>query len=79
MSSITDLTKSKKLMAWIGDDKEDLLKAYSDELRDYTAELMAKGNPMDTSPELLKAIDKTARLMARLSIDMKTIHKELFQ
>ena len=80
MSSIVDLTKSKRLEAWVGQDKEDLLIAYSHDLRDNLTALMAARNNLQglTSPEETAAIDKAASLMARLSIDMKTIHEEIF-
>lgn len=80
MSGMADLTKSKKLAQWVGDDKEDLLIAYSHDLRDNLTALMAVSNSLRCAATADEAavIDKAASLMARLSIDMKTIHGELF-
>lgn len=81
MSSIVDLTKSKKLMDWVGKDEEDLLIAYSHDLRDNLTALMAARNSLQgtATTEEAAAIDKAASLMARLSVDMKTIHREIFK
>lgn len=73
-----DLSSSKKLMQWIGADEEDLLIAYSKELADKTTNLLASLDEMVASPEQAKAVNKAAKLMARLSVDMKTIHREIF-
>ena len=78
MSSIRDLNNSKRLMEWIGDDEENTLIAYSQDLSDYTTALMATIDNLTTTPEQQQVISKAASLMARLSIDMKTIHRELF-
>ena len=80
MSSVRDLNSSKKLQQWVGDDEEDLLIAYSKELRDGVTALMAAQNSLHhlAAPEDREAITKAAALMARLSQDMKAIHREVF-
>ncbi len=80
MSTVRDLTASKRLMDWIGDNEDDFLIAYSDDLRDCLTALMATQNNLQgcVAKEDQEAIGRAASLMARISIDMKTIHRELY-
>lgn len=80
MSTVRDLTASKKLMEWMGDDEDDFLIAYSEDLRDCLTLLMATQNNLQgcVAKEDQEAINRAASLMARLSLDMKTIHREIF-
>ena len=67
------------MQQWVGDDEEDLI-AYTKEPRDGVTSLMAAQNSLRhlADPEDREAITKAAALMARLSQDMKAIHREVF-
>lgn len=79
MKATHNLCASNTLQQWIGEDDEDLLIAYSKELRDKAIDLLATLNDLGlTNAEQTESINKAANLMARLSVDMKHIHTEIF-
>ena len=81
MSAMSDYLKDKpKLAGWIGTDEDDLLIAYAYDLRDSLTDLMAAQNKLQglASKDDHDAIERAAALMARLSVEMKAIHSELF-
>ena len=79
MKATPNLCASNTLLQWIGEDDEDLLIAYSNDLRDKAINLLATLNDLGlTNAEQTASINKAANLMARLSVDMKHIHKEIF-
>lgn len=73
-----DLGKCPKLDHWIGD-KENLMAAYTADLRKYIPQLLSAQANMEGGPSAdFEAVGAAVRLMGCLCNDMTIIQKELY-